>query len=289
MFLACLLEGRPGYAILKGTLRLLRGNAMIDFNKDKPERGDIVEGRNAVTEALKAGRTLDKLFIAKGQIDGSLRPIVAMAKESGAVISEVDRRKLDALSVTGAHQGVLAYFAEREYSTLDQVFAFAEESGRPPLIIVCDEINDPHNLGAIIRTANASGAHGVIIPKRRSAGLSATVAKAASGALEYTPVVRVSNIAATLDELKERGVWIFGADAEGEKSLYEEDLTGPVAIVVGSEGLGIGRLVRERCDFLLKIPMLGQINSLNASVAAAILMYETVRQRTARTNARGAD
>ena len=239
----------------------------------------LIEGRNAVTEALRSGRTINKVFLADGDTDRALGRLAAMAKDAGAVVVRIDRRKLNDMSPTGAHQGIIASVAAHEYATIDDILATAEERGQPPLIVVCDELSDPHNLGAILRTAECAGAHGVIIPKRRSVALTAVVAKASAGAIEYMKVARVSNIAATLRELKERGVWVFGTAADGTTSLYGADLKGPAAIVIGNEGEGMSRLVAETCDFKVSIPMRGNISSLNASAAAAILLYEAVRQR----------
>lgn len=239
----------------------------------------VIEGRNAVTEALRAGRTIDKLYIVSGDTDHGLQRLASQARQAGIVVVSADRRKLDQMSTTGAHQGVIAMAAAHMYVPVEQMLAAARERGEAPLLILCDELNDPHNLGAILRTAECVGAHGVIIPKRRSIGLTATVAKASAGAIEYMPVARVSNLTDTIKMLKKEGVWIYGTAAKGEKSLYETDLTGPAAIVIGSEGTGMSRLVEEQCDFLVSIPMKGQINSLNASAAAAVLLYETLRQR----------
>ena len=245
----------------------------------RQEADGIIEGRNAVLEALRAGTAIDKVYLAKGETNRTLGRIAAEAKKSGAVVVEADRRKLDAMSLTHSHQGVIAVAAVREYATVEQILAAAREKGEPPLLVVCDEISDPHNLGAIIRTAECAGAHGVIIPKRRSAGLTAVVAKTSAGAVSYLPVARVPNIPALLKELQKEGVWIFGTAAEGTTSLYAADLKGPAAIVIGSEGDGMSRLARESCDFLVSIPMKGRISSLNASAAAAVLLYEAVRQR----------
>lgn len=250
---------------------------MRNFNDTENE--NMLEGRNAVTEALKAGRTIDKVFLATGDTDSTLRYIASLAKKAGAVVTYCDRRKLDTMSQTGAHQGVVAMAAAREYSSISDILDLAKERGEAPLIVICDEITDPHNLGAILRTAECAGAHGVIIPKRRNSGLTAVVAKASAGALEYVPVARVSNLTSAIKTLKDNGVWIYGTAADGAAPLYQTDLTGPVAIVIGSEGTGMGRLVSESCDFMVSIPMKGQINSLNASNAAAILLYEAVRQR----------
>ena len=239
----------------------------------------MIEGRNAVTEAIRSGRAINKVFLADGDTDKSLGRLAAMAKEAGAVVVRIDRRKLNDMSPTGAHQGIIASVAAHEYATVDEILQAARDKGEAPLLVVCDELSDPHNLGAIIRTAECAGAHGVIIPKRRSVGLTAVVGKASAGALEYMPVARVSNIASTLRDLKAQGVWVFGTAAEGATVLYEADLTLPAAIVIGNEGIGMSRIVAEHCDFKVSIPMKGQISSLNASAAAAILLYEAVRQR----------
>ena len=238
-----------------------------------------LEGRNALTEALRGGRTVDKVCIAAGETDRGLQRLAAQAKEAGAVVVPVDRRKLDAMSYTHAHQGVIALAAAHSYASIDDILQEASDRGQPPLIVICDELTDPHNLGAIMRTAECAGAHGVIIPKRRSVGLTATVAKASAGAVEYMKVARVSNINNAISELKSRGVWIFGTAAEGSVPMYQSDLTGPAAIVIGNEGDGVSPLVRKNCDVMVSIPMSGSISSLNASAAAAILLYEPVRQR----------
>ena len=265
------------------------GREKKPFRRDsrKPEprresddaRENMLEGRNAVTEALSAGRTIDKLFVADGDTDKALARICAMAKQAGAVVVPADRRKLDLMSATGAHQGVIAMVAAHAYASIEDILQKAAGAGENPLIVICDELSDPHNLGAIIRTAECAGAHGVIIPKRRSVGLTAVVGKASAGALEYLPVARVANIAAAIDTLKKAGVWVCGTAAEGDTSLYKADLKGPAAIVIGNEGQGMSRLVSERCDFKVSIPMKGSISSLNASAAAAIMLYEAVRQR----------
>lgn len=238
-----------------------------------------LEGRNALSEALAAGRAIDKVFIAQGDTDQALARLAALSRQAGAVVVETDRRKLDLMSATGAHQGVIAVVAAHSYAALDDIFARAAERGEPPLIVVCDELSDPHNLGAIIRTAECAGAHGVIIPKRRSVGLTAVVGKASAGALEYMPVVRVANLTAAIKELKARGVWVYGTAADAQTSLYGADLKNAAAIVIGNEGEGMSRLVSEACDVRVSIPMKGRISSLNASNAAAILLYEAVRQR----------
>ena len=242
----------------------------------------LIEGRNALTEALKSGRTIDKLYVAEGSTDRSLARLAALAKEAGAVIVPTDRRKLDQMSPTGAHQGVIAAVAAHEYASLDDILALAAERGEAPLIVICDELSDPHNLGAILRTAECAGAHGVVIPKRRGVGLTAVVAKTSAGAVEYLPVARVANIANTIRELQEKGLWVYGTAADAESPLYRTDLTGPAAIVIGNEGEGMSRLVRERCDVLVSIPMKGQISSLNASASAAVILYEALRQREAK-------
>ena len=239
----------------------------------------MIEGRNAVIEALRTETAIDKIYIAKGETDKTLGHIASKARDRGIVVVEADRRKLDHMSRTHAHQGVIALAAVREYVSVQSILEAAAEKGEAPLLVVCDEISDPHNLGAILRTAECAGAHGVIIPKRRSAGLTAVVAKTSAGAVSYMPVARVPNMAALLKDLKKQGVWVFGTAAEGATTLYDADLKGPAAIVIGSEGDGMSRLVTENCDFLVSIPMKGKISSLNASAAAAILLYEAVRQR----------
>lgn len=240
----------------------------------------MIEGRNALTEALRAGRAIDKVYVANGDTNRSLSHLIAQAKQAGAVIVRTERAKLDLMSPTGAHQGVIASVAAHDYSSIDDIFARAEARGEAPLIVICDELSDPHNLGAIIRSAECAGAHGVIIPKRRSVGLTAVVSKTSAGALEYMPVARVSNITQAIRELKDRGVWVLGTTAEGTTRLYDADLRGPAAIIIGNEGEGMSRLVADSCDYLVSIPMRGQISSLNASAAAAILLYEAVRQRS---------
>ena len=259
-----------------------RGEHKKEFPKREREEAPehMLEGRNAVTEALSAGRTIDKLFVADGDTDRALARICAMAKQAGAVVVPTDRRKLGYMSATGAHQGVIAMVAAHDYASIDDILKKAQDAGEPPLIVICDELSDPHNLGAIIRTAECAGAHGIIIPKRRSVGLTAVVGKASAGALEYMPVARVSNITAAIDTLKKAGVWVYGTAAEGDTTLYKADLKSAAAIVIGNEGEGMSRLVSERCDFKVSIPMKGSISSLNASAAAAIMLYEAVRQRS---------
>ena len=241
-----------------------------------------LEGRNALTEALRSGRTIDKVFIASGETDRALQRLAAQAKEAGAVVVPVDRRKLDAMSITHAHQGVITLAAAHEYYTIDDLLEEAASRSETALIVICDELTDPHNLGAIIRSAECAGAHVVIIPKRRSVGLTATVAKASAGAVEYMKVARVTNINNAIAELKENGVWIFGTAAEGSIPMYQADLTVPAALVIGNEGDGMSPLVRKNCDVTVHIPMQGRISSLNASAAASILLYEAVRQRLSR-------
>ena len=255
---------------------------MTDERKDQltAEADGLIEGRNAVIEALRTEASIDKIFIQKGEVDKTLGHIASKARAAGIVVVEADRRKLDGMSRTHAHQGVIALAAVREYVSVDDILADAAAKNEPPLIVVCDEISDPHNLGAILRTAECAGAHGVIIPKRRSAGLTAVVAKTSAGAVSYIPVARVANIPSLLKDLKKQGVWVFGTAADGTTDLYTADLKGPAAIVIGSEGSGMTRLVSENCDFLVSIPMKGRISSLNASAAAAILLYEAVRQRS---------
>lgn len=237
-----------------------------------------IEGRNAILEAFRAGKTIDKLYIQDGCHDGVLNTITREARKHDTIINYVAKERMDQMSTTGKHQGVIAQAAAYEYAELDEIFAKAEEKGEPPFIFILDEIEDPHNLGAIIRTANLAGAHGVIIPKRRAAGLTATVVKASAGALNYTPVVKVTNIAQTIEDLKKRGLWFVCADMNGE-TMYRLNLTGPIGLVIGNEGEGVSRLVREKCDYIASIPMHGDIDSLNASVAAGVLAYEIVRQR----------
>ena len=251
------------------------------MQRPETESDGMIEGRNAVTEAIRSGTAIDKIYLAKGETDRTLSRIAAEARKAGVVVVEADRRKLDAMSLTHSHQGIIAIAAVRAYATVEDILSIASARGEKPLLVVCDEISDPHNLGAIIRTAECAGAHGVIIPKRRSAGLTAVVAKSSAGAVSYLPVARVPNIPSLLKDLKKQGIWVFGAAAEGTVPLYGADFKNAAAIVIGSEGDGMTRLVRESCDFLVSIPMKGQISSLNASAAAAILLYEAVRQRLA--------
>lgn len=249
-----------------------------DFPQD--DREGVIEGRNAVIEALRAGRPIDKIYIAKGETDAALGHIASRAREAGAVVVETDRRKLDVMSITKAHQGVIALASVKEYATIEQLLQIAANRREEPFLILCDEISDPHNLGAIIRTAEAAGAHGIIIPKRRSAGITAVVSKTSAGAVEHLAVARVANLTAAIKELKKHGIWVFGTAADGDRLLWQADMRGPTAIVIGSEGDGMSRLVAENCDFKVRIPMFGKVSSLNASASAAIVIYEALRQRT---------
>ena len=242
-------------------------------------RTDIIEGRNSVMEALRSGRTIDKLLVQKGDKQGSIIKILKMAKESGVAVSYVEKAKLDSLSSTKSHQGIIAFVAAKEYVSLKEIVNIAKQKGENPFIIVCDEITDPHNLGSIIRTANAAGAHGVVISKHNAVGLNSTVSKTSAGAVEFTPVAKVSSIANAIETLKKENVWVVGADMDGSETIYEHDFSGGCAIVIGNEGKGISHLVKERCDFIVSIPMYGEISSLNASVAGALMIYEVVRSR----------
>lgn len=250
----------------------------INMSEEVKVKSLIIEGRNAVIEAFRSGKPIDKLFVLDGCQDGPIRTIVREAKKHDTILKFVTKERLDQLSETKKHQGVIAYAAAYEYSEVEDIFELAEKKGEDPFIILLDNIEDPHNLGAIIRTANLAGAHGVIIPKHRAVGLTATVAKTSAGALNYTPVAKVTNLAKTMEELKDRGLWFVCADMGGE-SMYRLNLTGPIGLVIGNEGEGVSRLVKEKCDFIASIPMKGDIDSLNASVAAGVLAYEIVRQR----------
>lgn len=241
---------------------------------------NIIEGKNAVIEAIRAGRPLDKIFLARGARDKALGFIASNARNAGITVTECDRRKLDAMSATnGAHQGVIAVAAAREYCAVEDILALAQERGEDPFVVVCDGLEDPRNLGAVIRTAECAGAHGVIIPRHHSAGVTAAADKASAGAAEHMLIARVANLTAALQDLKKAGLWVYGAEANGTSALWHTDMKGPVCLVIGSEGQGLSRLVRENCDFVMTIPMAGRVNSLNASVAAALLLYEVVRQR----------
>ena len=261
-----------------------------DFKKGAPRRDNerprvteeldetVVIGRNAVKELLSGGRDVDKLYITAGEREGSINQLLGIASERGIPITECDRSKLDAIAKGGRHQGIIAIAAERNYSSIDEILEYASEKGEPPFIVICDGVEDPHNLGAIIRSADCSGAHGIIIPKRRAVGLTATVAKSSAGALEHMRVAKVTNLASAIDDLKERGLWIYAADMDGS-TYYKTDMKGAVALVLGSEGFGISRLVKEKCDYIVSIPMSGHVNSLNVSAAAAIIISEAARTR----------
>ena len=238
-----------------------------------------IEGRNPVLEALKSGRTIEKILVQKGLTDGSIIKIISMAREKKIIVQEVLKQKLDDLSLVRKHQGVIAFASVKEYVDVDYILNKAISNKEIPFIVILDEITDPNNFGAILRTVDATGVHGIIIPKRRSVGLTATVSKVSAGAMEYVDVARVSNLSQTIDKLKKNGLWIVGADMSGDKYVYDIDLSIPLALVIGSEGRGIGRLIKEKCDFLVKIPMKGQVSSLNASVACGIMAYEVLRQR----------
>lgn len=253
-------------------------------NKKSPEREmpeDMVAGRNAVMEALKGSRSVNKIMVAKGSNEGSIKEIIAVAKEKGVNIMYMERSKIDSMARGIRHQGVLAQVAPVQYVELEDILQIARDKNEPPFILLLDELEDPHNLGALLRTADAAGVHGVLIPKRRSVPLSATVAKTSAGAVEYVPVARIVNMVQTIRRLKDEGLWVAAADMDGT-DYYEADMTGPLLLIVGSEGHGVGRLVKEQCDFVVRIPMMGKINSLNASVAGSILMYEAMKQRIQR-------
>ena len=248
------------------------------MREEKRTNENMIEGRNAVLEAFRSGKTVDKLYVQDGCKDGPVQTILREARKQDTIVQFVGKERLSQLSETGKHQGVIASVASYAYSTVEEMLALAKERGEDPFLILLDNIEDPHNLGAIIRTANLAGAHGVIIPKRRAAGLTAVVAKTSAGALHYTPVAKVTNLVKTMEDLKEQGLWFVCADMDGER-MYDLNLKGPIGLVIGSEGEGVGRLVKETCDFVASIPMKGQISSLNASVAAGVLAYEIVRQR----------
>ncbi len=250
-----------------------------DKEQQVKEREDLIEGRNAVIEVLKSGKTIEQLLVAKGDKEGSINAILAIAKEKSIVVKEVDRKKLDSMSETGSHQGVIAIVTPYIYNSIEEILEYAKEKGEDPFIIVLDEIEDPHNLGSIIRTAELCGAHGIIIPKRRSVGVTTTVYKTSAGAAEYMKIAKVTNINSAIDILKEKGLWIYGADMNGDEYSHKVDLGGAIAIVIGNEGKGISKLTRDKCDVVVSIPMAGNLNSLNASVAAGILMYEVLKRR----------
>ena len=261
-----------------------RKNTKADNDIDAAEQGNdepnvnLIEGRNVILEAMRSGTQLDRIFIQEGLRDNTVASIIKLAKQKGVIFDYVKKERLSKLSPDGNHQGVVAYAAAYDYVSVEDILAIAEKKGEPPFIIILDEIEDPHNLGAIIRTANLAGAHGVIIPKRRAVGLTAAAAKASAGAYVYTPVARVTNISKTIDELKSKGMWFACADMQGQR-MYDVNLTGAIGLVIGNEGSGVSRIVREKCDYLVSIPMFGQIDSLNASVACGVLAYEIVRQR----------
>ncbi len=240
---------------------------------------EFVAGRNSVAEVLKSGRSINKILVAKGERHGAIKEIIGQARSQGLVVQEVDPAKLDQITEGMRHQGVVAMVAPVAYAELEDILGKAQESGEQPFIVLLDELEDPHNVGAILRTSDATGVHGVLLPKRRSSRLTATVAKTSAGAVEYVPVARIGNISQTLKKLKKQGLWVVGADMDGDKNYYEADLTGPIVVVVGSEGQGMGRLTKEECDFVVRIPMKGKITSLNASVACSLLLYEVLRQR----------
>ncbi|KOR26365.1 23S rRNA (guanosine(2251)-2'-O)-methyltransferase RlmB [Clostridium sp. L74] len=242
-------------------------------------REDIIEGRNAVIEALKSDKTIEKIMIAKGDLEGSVKVIISLAKEKGIVINEVDRKKLDSISQTKSHQGVIAFTTPYQYCAVEDIIRYAKAKGEDPFIVILDEIEDPHNFGSILRTAEVCGAHGVIIPKRRNVGVTPTVYKTSAGAAEHMKISKVTNINNVIDKFKEKGIWIYGADMCGNDYCFDANLSGPIALVIGSEGRGISKLTKSKCDVLVKIPMLGKITSLNASVAGGILMYEILKQR----------
>lgn len=256
----------------------MKESERIKKTEETKDAGSKIEGRNAVLEAFRSGTTIDKLYVLDGCKDGPIQSILREAKKQDTIVNYVAKERLELMSETKKHQGVIAYAAAYSYASIDDLLAVAEEKGEPPFLILLDGIEDPHNLGAIIRTANLAGAHGVIIPKRRAAGLTATVAKASAGAIYYTPVAKTVNLCQTIKELKKKGIWFVCADGQGEL-MYQQNLTGPIGLVIGSEGEGVSRLVRENCDFTAAIPMKGNIDSLNASVAAGVLAYEIVRQR----------
>jgi len=247
--------------------------------KEPQLREDIVEGRNAVIETLKSDRTIEQILVAKGDLSGSINMILALAKEKKTVVKEVDRKKLDQMSLTGSHQGVIAQVTPFKYSEVEDILNYAAERNEKPFLIILDEIEDPHNFGSIVRTADACGVHGIIIPKRRNVGVTPVVFKTSAGACEHMKIAKVTNINVAIDKLKESGIWIYGADMHGSEYCYNADMRGAIAMVIGSEGRGIAKLTRDKCDVLVKIPMVGKISSLNASVAGGILMYEILRQK----------
>lgn len=268
------------YSSARRDLRVeAKGFNEVRDNEPKVMREDLVEGRNAVIELLKSDKTIEHLMVAKGSTEGSINKILGLAREKKIVVKEVDIKKLDFMSETGSHQGVMAIITPYIYSSLEDILNLAKEKNEDPFVILLDELEDPHNLGAIVRTAELCGAHGIIIPKRRNVGVTATVYKSSAGAIEHMKIAKVTNINMVIDQLKEKGIWVYGTDAEGEDYSYETNLSGPCAIVVGSEGKGMSKLTKDKCDKLVKIPMVGKINSLNASVAGGIMMYEVLKSR----------
>lgn len=266
-------ENRSGYSDSHSFLRRDRDGYAADGSPDR------IEGRNPVLEALRAGRTINKILTAKGEREGSIKQIIAIAKEKGIVLQEVDRGSLDAISSTQSHQGVIAFAAAKYYVDVDDILNIAKSKQEPAFLVILDEVTDPNNFGSILRTADAVGVHGVIIPKRRAVGLTPTVSKVSAGAIEYVPVARVTNVVQTIEYLKSKNIWVIGTDATGEELFSKSDMTGPVALVIGSEGKGMGRLVREKCDFIVSIPMKGSVTSLNTAVAGSVVLYEILRQR----------
>lgn len=254
-------------------------NRKRESSKNKEMREDLIEGRNAVIEALKNDRTIEHILISSGNMTGSINKILGIAKDKGIVVKEVDRRKLDSMSQTGSHQGVMAIVTPYKYCDIEDILNYAKEKGEKPFVLILDEIEDPHNLGSIIRSAEICGVHGIIIPKRRNVGITPIVYKTSAGAAEYMKISKVSNINNAIDKLKEEGIWIYGADMDGENYCYETDFSTSTALVIGSEGKGISKLTKKKCDVLVKIPMVGKVTSLNASVAAGILMYEVLKQK----------
>lgn len=254
-------------------------NKKTDYVNENSEREDIVIGRNAVRELIKSDRTIETLYISKGKMEGSIGEIITLAKEKKIIVKEVDRKKLDSLSAGSVHQGIVAIVTPYKYFEVSDILDYAKQKGEKPFIIILDEIEDPHNLGSIIRTAELCGAHGLIIPKRRNVGVTSTVYKSSVGAIEHVRVAKVTNINSVIDDLKEQGIWVYGADMSGNEYSYDVNFEGSVALVIGSEGKGISKLTLKKCDNIVKIPMVGRINSLNASVAAGILMYEVLKTR----------
>ncbi|GAA0745768.1 23S rRNA (guanosine(2251)-2'-O)-methyltransferase RlmB [Clostridium oceanicum] len=251
-------------------------------NTNKDIREDIIEGRNAVKEAIKSKKTIDQILIAKGQMVGSINSLIALAKKNKIVIKEVDKKKLDRISETGSHQGIIAYTTPYKYYEVEDILNYAKDRGEDPFIIILDELEDPHNFGSILRTAEVCGAHGVIIPKRRNVGVTPVVYKTSAGAVEHIRISKVTNINTTIDKLKEKGIWVYGADMHGENHCFDVDFSGPAALIIGSEGRGMAKLTQNKCDVLVRIPMVGKVTSLNASVAAGMLMYEVLTQKIKR-------